>query len=209
MHRCVFAGTKANLEHTQAETNYLNAHALSLKGAKPERQPNEVELALIAADPNDQRAARAQAALERLGKGKHNDVEPKTFPEMVLARELETDPDKKQRLDNAIRVLTNYHDRPTKSESDASQDRQLKRDAISVLGKALASAGGNQDQAMATLTRALANGENLSERESMVLSHAIVMARQRPSIWDELAGLGINKPNADTKSGTPARPQGW
>ncbi len=44
----------------------------------------------------------------------------------------------------------------------------------------------------------------------MVLSHAIVMARQRPSIWDELAGLGINKPSADAKTGSPAaRPKGW
>lgn len=174
------AGLKAGIEASTAHTNFLKKQTEML-GSKPDRAPSETELALAASDPsNPERAAMATAALDRLWKGKHADAgEPKSYDQLVLASELESDPTKKGQYDAAIGRIERFRQRPTKDETQADYDRKLKRDVNIVAAQALAANNNDDVKAVGLLTRQLSNGNNLSQHEREVAAGAIMALRHR------------------------------
>jgi hypothetical protein len=187
------AGTTAALAHVQSETS-LNKARASLIGAKEDRSPSEVELALQAADPSDPvKAATAQQALQNLGKGKFANQTPKTYDELVLASQMEQDPAKKAQLDGAIQHIETFRARPTKSESQADVDRQTKRDTTLYVGSALAAHNGDEKATMDFLTRQLANPQNLSAHEREVAASAIMTLRRKPDPLADAINAALQK----------------
>jgi hypothetical protein len=192
----------AELANVEAQTQY-HKRQLELAGRKPERAPTEVDLAIAAAGPEDDpEAIAARKALSNLGKGAFAQKEPKTYDALVLASQLEDDPQKKARYDAAIAHIEKHRDRPTRSESEVDNDRRIRRDANLIGAQALAANGGKEDGALSFLTRTLAadhasGGKNLSDHERAVTATAILMLRHKTNPLDEIFGTVLanqNKP---------------
>jgi NACalpha-BTF3-like transcription factor len=184
----------------QAETNLRNAQALELAGRQHEpRSLNEVDLAMLAASDGPE-AEQAQRALVNLGKGPHADKLPTSYDTLVLASELEDNPITKAKYDAAISHIERFRARPTKTESEADQDRITERDTKLVTAQAIAANGGDEPKALAFLVRTLANADanKLSRHEREVTAGAIMTLRHKPNPLADAINAALEKAQQQT-----------